>query len=106
MVPGPGLEPGQDCSHKILSLARLPTSATPAHYSAGAAPSSRGGRKRLIVAWDGEFKRNVTRSNRDLEPRASPASRGARPRLLAGTIACIILLTTYRVSDTVRVKML
>jgi len=26
--------------------------------------------------------------------------------LLAGTIACIILLTTYRVSDTVRVKML
>jgi hypothetical protein len=24
VVPEPGLEPGQDCSHKILSLARLP----------------------------------------------------------------------------------
>lgn len=30
MVPGPGLEPGQPEGHKILSLARLPNSATPA----------------------------------------------------------------------------
>ena len=43
LVPGPGLEPGQDFSHKILSLARLPNSATPAwerdaaEYSNGSA---------------------------------------------------------------------